>query len=266
MTLREISPEAAPYLERLVPWTREQLAALPGATCAKDRPERLVFRVPLDGPGGPRVFYFKRYITTGARRLVPGKSKAQAEFLITQAAHARGLPVPEPVAFAESGAQSFIVLSEVGAEGHLIEYLRERMGAMTSRDRRACSRRLARFVARLHAEGFFHDDLTALHIRLDARGEFWLIDLDNARLLSRVPDWMCLHNLLQLYRSLTRLHPRAVDAWRFFQYYGQSAHQGQGREKERFRRMERAMDYRTRSVRGWLFRPVYGMMIRGWMG
>ncbi len=262
-----IDPDYQSSLSGLVPWTEAQLQALPGASRQKQGAGRLVYRVPR----GNAVFYFKRYRPRyWWRRLLPF-TKGKGERLMTEAAYARGLPVPRVVAYAEHRGDTFLVLTEVGPEGHLVEYLRKHPGPGATLlyskgcvHDRALLRHLAGFLADLHEQGFVHDDLTALHIRVDAEGGLWLIDLDHGRFYDRVPDSLRLHNLLQLYRSMTRLHPRTVDVYRFFRYYGERVPSWRGREKTYWRRLAKAMDYRTRSARGLLFRARYAMILRGW--
>lgn len=262
-----IDPDYESVLSGLAPWSEATLAGLPGAQCVKAAPGRLVYRVPRGG----QVFYFKRYRPRRWwRRFVP-TSKGRRERLITEAAHARGLPVPRLAAYAEQAGDAFLVLTEVGPQGHLVEVLRKRRtesGATLLNSKgfvpRQFLRRLAEFVADLHEKGFVHDDLSALHIRLDEADRFYLIDLDHGRFLSRVPDVLRLHNLLQLYRSMTRLSPRAVDVYRFFRYYCERVPAWRGREKLYWRRLAKAMDYRTRSARGLFFRARYAMILRGW--
>lgn len=254
-----IDPEFEPVLSGLVPWTEAQLAGLPGAERVKASPGRLVYRVQR----GEAVFFFKRY---GPRRwwkrLLP--SGKAGERLATEAARVRGLPVPRVAACAEVRGASFLVLTEVGPQGHLVEVLRRRRAEFVGRRRRALLRRLAEFLADLHQAGFVHNDLTALHVRLDAADRFHLIDLDGARFLARVPDALRLHNLLQIYRSLTRLSPRVVDAYAFFRYYCERVPAWRGRERLYWRRLAQAMNYRTGSARGPLFRARYAMILRGW--
>lgn len=162
----------------------------------------------LDAPGARCVLrHYRRggMVTPllGDRYLWQGRSRTRsfAEFHLLAELHARGLPVPAPVAArchrrgawytadlitrAIVGAQP---LSAVVAEGRLDAALAARVGAL---------------VARFHAAGVDHADLNAHNILL-ADKALWLIDFDRGELRASGTAWK-LGNLARLKRSLLKV-------------------------------------------------------------
>jgi tRNA A-37 threonylcarbamoyl transferase component Bud32 len=259
-----IAPGFESYMKGLIPWTEESIMQCAGADCIKKTHNRFVVRLQLDGEQGTQVFYCKRYSSKRLRRLLPQFNKARREFKVTDTAHKAGLPVAQAAAYAHtSNGDSFLALTEVGKESDMRETMRRQYSRYAPSEKREMLQRLAQFLASIHAKGLMHDDLEAEHIRLDDDG-FYIIDLDNAKMLPRVPDWRRLHNLVQLYRSLRSLPPRTVDAYRLFRYYADCVPGWPEREKEYWRRMQRAMVHRLNAKRGLLFRTRYRMLILGW--
>ncbi|MDN3522888.1 3-deoxy-D-manno-octulosonic acid kinase [Halomonas ramblicola] len=158
-------------------------------------------------------FCERRYLWTGLER-----TRAFRELRLTAELHARGLPVPRPVAAAvtrhgltyeaalitvrlpatralagllEGGGADDGLLEGGGADDGLLE-------------------RVGHTLRRFHDAGLDHVDLNARNLLVDAEGRVWLIDLDRCR-LRRDGAWKRA-NLERLARSLAKFAaPEAMD-------------------------------------------------------
>lgn len=141
-----------------------------------------------------------RYLWIGLER-----TRAFRELRLTADLHARGLPVPRPVAadvtrhgLTYSAALITVRIPGARALASLLENgeadddLLQRVGAT---------------IRRFHDVGLDHVDLNARNLLVDEGGKVWLIDLDRCRLR---PDsaWKE-RNLARLERSLHKLLPAA---------------------------------------------------------
>lgn len=136
-----------------------------------------------------------RYLWTGVER-----SRAFRECRLTADLHARGLPVPRPVAARVTrhgltyeaalitvripGARA---LAELLVSGEADDDLLQRVGAA---------------IRRFHDAGLDHVDLNARNLLVDPQGKVWLIDLDRCR-LRPTGAWQA-GNLARLERSLAK--------------------------------------------------------------
>ena len=136
------------------------------------------------------------YIWHGANRV-----RSFAEFRLARALHARGLPVPRPLAacYRRAGATYRAAILIERLEG--VHSLAERV-AVAAQD--APWEETGRLVARFHRAGLDHADLNAHNILFDSTGHGWLIDFDRSRI--RIPEtaWRE-RNLARLKRSLLKL-------------------------------------------------------------
>ena len=162
----------------------------------------------IDAPFGAVVL--RRYLRGGWAASVSrdaylwhGSSRVRsfAEFRLTRALHARGLPVPRAIAacyWRRGSTYRAAILVERLAGVHS---LAER--ASVAGDS-APWEETGRLVARFHRAGLDHADLNAHNILFDATGHGWLIDFDRGRM--RIPEtrWRE-HNLARLQRSLLKL-------------------------------------------------------------
>jgi len=136
------------------------------------------------------------YIWHGANRV-----RSFAEFRLTRALHARGLPVPRPLAacYRRKGAsyRAAILIERLAGVHSLAE-----RADIAAHD--APWEETGRLIARFHRAGLDHADLNAHNILFDATGQGWLIDFDRGRL--RIPEtaWRE-RNLARLRRSLLKL-------------------------------------------------------------
>ncbi|KGM57168.1 3-deoxy-D-manno-octulosonic acid kinase [Lysobacter arseniciresistens ZS79] len=149
-------------------------------------------------------FNHDRYLWHGATR-----TRSFAEFRLTRAAAAKGVPVPAPIAayYRREGAHYRAAI--------LIERL---PGVRTLADRAAVAgdgapwEEAGRLVARAHRAGLDHADLNAHNLMFDPTGRGWVIDLDRGRLRIPATGWRE-RNLVRLKRSLLKLRgERTVEA------------------------------------------------------
>ena len=147
-----------------------------------------------------------RYIWTGV-----ASSRSVAEFCLMRAMHARGLPVPAPIAAA------------VWREGltYRAAILVERI--TDARTLAICAdehdwRQAGRAVAAMHIEGVWHADLNVHNILIDAQHRAWLIDFDKGRQFERLSEAKRHSNLERFHRSMRKVIPdRASSLWPAFE-------------------------------------------------
>ncbi|APX91477.1 3-deoxy-D-manno-octulosonic acid kinase [Halomonas sp. 1513] len=134
-----------------------------------------------------------RYLWTGLER-----TRAFRELRLTAELHARGLPVPPPVAACvwRHGLSYRAALITVRLAG--TRALAERLADADA----TLLERVGASIARFHAAGLDHVDLNARNLLVDATDRVWLIDLDRCRL--RPPGAWQAANLDRLARSLAK--------------------------------------------------------------
>lgn len=137
-----------------------------------------------------------RYVWHGANRV-----RSFAEYRLTRVLHARGLPVPRPV------AASYLRHGVAYTAAILVERLHD-VSSLAERAAIAASdapwEETGRVVARFHRAGLDHADLNAHNILFDTGGHGWLIDLDRGRMRRPSRRWRE-RNLARLRRSLLKL-------------------------------------------------------------
>jgi 3-deoxy-D-manno-octulosonic acid kinase len=144
----------------------------------------------------------ERFLYTGAAR-----TRSFRELRLLHELHARGLPVPRPVAahFHRRGlAYRADLITERLAAEPLSQWLAR--GPLPE----ATWRAVGAMVARFHAAGVWHADLTAHNILVDEHGAPWLLDFDRGRL--RAAGRWRERNLARLSRSLRKIRPRVAAA------------------------------------------------------
>jgi 3-deoxy-D-manno-octulosonic acid kinase len=141
-------------------------------------------------------FVEERYLWLGLDR-----TRAFREWRLLRALNAAGLPVPRPVA---------AHVLRIGAS-YTADLLTEllpstrKMATLLDEGRMASEQweKIGRMLAAIHGRGVDHPDLTAQNILIDARGEAFLVDFDNARL--RAPGPWRDAGIERLKRSLRKL-------------------------------------------------------------
>lgn len=137
-----------------------------------------------------------RYWWRGSHR-----TRSFHEYRLTRAAHARGVPVPQPIAayYLRDGLhyRAAILVDRLSD-------VRSFADRITVAGDSAPWEEAGRLVARCHRGGLDHADLNAHNLLFDHTGRGWVIDLDRGRL--RIPEtaWR-LRNLSRLQRSVIKL-------------------------------------------------------------
>lgn len=136
-----------------------------------------------------------RYVWHGAER-----TRSFAEFRLTRALRALGLPVPRPIAamYQRSGAgyRAAILVERL----HDVRSLAQLAAADPAR---APWDKAGRLVSRFHRAGLDHADLNAHNVLFDPVGKGWLIDFDKSALRIPATGWRE-RNLQRLRRSLLK--------------------------------------------------------------
>ncbi|RNF84938.1 3-deoxy-D-manno-octulosonic acid kinase [Montanilutibacter psychrotolerans] len=169
----------------------------------------------VDGPAGPALlrcylrggvmahFNRDRYLWHGAAR-----TRSFAEFRLTRAVAAKGVPVPQPIAayYRREGMyyRAAILLDRLDH----VRTLADRAGVAGDG---APWEEAGRLIARGHRAGLDHADLNAHNLLFDPTGRGWIIDLDRGRMRIPATPWRE-RNLARLKRSLLKLRGgRSVD-------------------------------------------------------
>ncbi len=170
----------------------------------------------IDAPFGPSLLRMyrrgglaakvstDRYLWRGANR-----TRSFAEFRLTRALHAKGLPVPRPyvASYLHEGLtyHAAILMERLPDVRSLADRLQVAGGDAPLEE-------AGRLVARFHRAGLDHADLNAHNILFDAKGRGWLIDFDRGVLRIPATRWREA-NLARLKRSLLKLRgQRGVQA------------------------------------------------------
>lgn len=194
-----------------MPWQLTEGERAGGFLCVKSSHTRRVLTFEEDvGAASPVRLFAKRHrartpLKALGYRLYP--SKARREWRTGWALVRRGFLTGRPVVVAERRAaggvsEDYLITEAVPAERTLRDLI-----VAGEADLPGLMRDLAEFVRRLHAAGFYHDDLSADHIWVDVRAtppRFGLIDLDQSRFRWRVSAGRRLMNLFQVLRSIPR--------------------------------------------------------------
>ena len=162
----------------------------------------------VDAPFGPALL--RRYLRGGLAAHVSresywwqgaDKTRSFAEFRLTRAMAAKGVPVPQPIAayYRRDGLtyQAAILLERLD-------------NVRTLADRAAVAgdgapwEEAGRLIARCHRAGLDHADLNAHNLLFDPAGRGWVIDLDRGQMRIPATAWRE-RNLSRLKRSLLKL-------------------------------------------------------------
>lgn len=160
----KIAVSAPELREKVEEWLRS-----PRGELVKDNRSRSVHR--WEG------LYVKRFKHPGLVQGIRGflDDRAAREFRVLGELRRRGIPAPEPVAWAREGRSTFLFTREIPGGTDLRQ---EPLG-------RAAVLELARFARRLHDAGVHHEDLHVGNI-LRAGGQLYLLDVHRARLVDEL--------------------------------------------------------------------------------
>ncbi|NIM05476.1 MAG: hypothetical protein GTO55_04990 [Armatimonadetes bacterium] len=141
-----------------------------------------------------------------------GITKAGKAYAASLRLHGLGILCPHHIAILRSNNPLALVLaSEALPEGttlgrRIMESLREGQESSSSRDWQTLIDQLAAFVAGLHQQGIYHDDLhhSNLWVKAASGGklEFYILDLEEISFCSTISRRRRLFNLLHLTRNL----------------------------------------------------------------
>jgi len=142
------------------------------------------------------------FIYSGAER-----TRSFRELRLLTLLYERGLPVPRPVAaqYRRSGLRytADLITARIAADKLSSWLARAPVPEQVWRE-------IGRMLARFHAAGVWHADLTAHNILLDAEGRPYLLDFDRGRI--RRPGRWRQRNLARLLRSLRKIRADVSEA------------------------------------------------------
>lgn len=162
----------------------------------------------IDAPFGPVLL--RRYLRGGVAAQFSrdrywwrgaAATRSFAEFRLTRAVAARGVPVPRPVAAYYRREGMFYTAAILLDRLEDVRSLADR--AAVAGDG-APWEEAGRLIARSHRAGLDHADLNAHNLLFDPGGNGWVIDLDRGQLRIPATGWRR-GNLQRLHRSLMKL-------------------------------------------------------------
>ena len=125
-------------------------------------------------------------------------TKAKRAFQLGYHLELVGVATPRVIALAENRVFGFVLRSYLVVEK--IEGATDLSN--TNYDSPEFIRRLAKLIGRMHIEGFTHRDLKTSNVLIDSSGKPYLIDLDGASFIGKVPARVAVSNLKRLERGL----------------------------------------------------------------
>lgn len=220
----EVPPYTGHFRKQVVRGTLAELLRNPDklfreskAEPLKRSREKTVKRFPLAIHGQTIDVIMKRYSTVGLWGRLKDflrMSKGKKSWYASNALYQRRIPTALPLACVEEKRfglvrKSYFFYEFVPHSFVLALYLKHRFAPPLSTSQRRMKRSLARqcahFVRHLHERGIYHADLKASNILIRENGagefEFYLIDLDNVKICSRVNRYPRYRNLMQLNKS-----------------------------------------------------------------
>ena len=203
-------------------------------TCVKQSRAKVVYRMKMDGPQGPRTIYLKSYLTGNyfwrQFKYAFRTSPAMAEWRLARRLSARGVPIAPHLAVGETRFLRTLQEASLITEGlpgwetisdFLAGHGEGRMRAVEPGLRQAFARELGKFVRLLHDRGVLQVDLHGSNILMrvvSGQPEFRLVDLDGIIVHRRVPWSGRVANLITLHIYFA-LHSSRADRLRFLCAY-----------------------------------------------
>jgi len=223
--------------ERSYLFSREKAGQIRQAPMSRIKQSRakVVYRMKMGGPNGPRTIYLKTYLMRHyfwrPVKYLFRTSPAMAEWRLAQALVRRGVPIARHLAVGETRYCGSLLEATLVTEGLTgfddIEDLLQkqyggRVSAVPAPLRRRFARELGRFVRRLHDRGVLQVDLHPANIMVcvgdDGVPEFRLVDLDGIELRWRLTRSHRVANLVTLNNFFGPRTHRA-DRLRFLRAY-----------------------------------------------
>jgi tRNA A-37 threonylcarbamoyl transferase component Bud32 len=153
-------------------------------------------------------FVLKRYNLKGAWRFLKDLfriSRARRTFEIACRLVKLGLPVAEPVGFADAktfGLPTVSYYISKGIQGgqSLAEFLSSGTPLPS-----AYTKAVARLLAEMHTFGVSNRDLKVVNLVFNEKKQPMLVDLDGIRFYSEIPEKKAAKNILRLFRSANQI-------------------------------------------------------------
>ena len=124
------------------------------------------------------------------------------QFRLLADVHARGLPVPRPLAVRYRRTGLWYRCDLMTARLPAAESMAERLtGAPLDSDTWVA---IGHAIRRLHDHGVYHADLNAHNVLLSDAGDVYFVDFDRGSLREPAPGWQR-QNMRRLYRSLRKI-------------------------------------------------------------
>ncbi|ODS30252.1 MAG: protein kinase [Candidatus Scalindua rubra] len=217
--------------------------------------------------GGIYIKYFKRKSYSDYVKYLFAPTRTRTEWKIANELLSKDINTVLPLAIAEKRTCSLLVTEAVSKSEPLIEYCQTNFDGVLSEKKMAEKKellhRLAGFIRNIHEKGFFHYDLHAGNILIKFKNNqsssthdyvFYLMDLHRVKILKRMSCRKRLHNLAQIFNSLSSILTKS-DKLDFLRSYGLNALSNITDEGELVRQIEsqssriRNIHYRSRLKR-----------------
>ncbi len=178
------------------------------AVAKKLRTDRITLRFTLNDNGIERAFYIKRHIRSSWKEYIKPLLRltwpilgARNEWNAILDFHEIGLPTMMPVAFGESGSDSFLItealencvkLSALNSDCEILPPSTETRGRLI--------RDVAKIARTMHEAGFHHQDFYTGHLLLSRStpGQIYVIDLGRVQKRKRLSRRWIVKDLAQL--------------------------------------------------------------------
>jgi len=240
----------------------------------KETKVRSVISIPGSdiGDGGIYIKYFKRKGYSDYVKYLFLPTRTRTEWKVAGELLSKGINTALPLAIAEKRTwslldSSMLVTKTVPRSEPLMEYCQTTFNGILSGEKLAEKKKLlndlAGFVRNIHEKGFFHNDLHAGNILIKFNNDYfspvkdytlYLMDLHHVKILKQLSKRKRLHNLAQLFNSLSSILTRS-DKSGFVKSYGINALDNVKNEQELINQIEsessriRNIHYRSRLKR-----------------
>ena len=240
----------------------------------KETKVRTVISIPGSdiSDGGIYIKYFKRKGYSDYVKYLFLPTRTRTEWKVAGELLSKGINTALPLAIAEKRTwslldSSMLVTKTVPRSEPLMEYCQTTFNGILSGEKLAEKKKLlndlAGFVRNIHEKGFFHNDLHTGNILIKFNNDYfspvkdytlYLMDLHHVKILKQLSKRKRLHNLAQLFNSLSSMLTRS-DKLGFVKSYGINALDNIKNEQELTSQIEsessriRNVHYRSRLKR-----------------
>lgn len=190
--------------------------------------------------GGIYIKYFKRKGYSDYVKYLFTPARTRTEWKVAGELLSKGINTALPLAMAEKRTwtlldSSMIITKAVPRSEPLMEFCQTTFSGELSKEKLAEKKKLlndlAGFIRNIHRKGFFHNDLHAGNILIKFNNDyfspvkdysFYLMDLHHVKILKKLSQRKRLHNLAQLFNSLSSILTKS-DRLGFVKSYGINA-------------------------------------------